>query len=265
MLTQTQPTLNPTLYIVATPIGNLEDITLRAIRVLQNVDVIAAEDTRKTLQLLKHLHIPNKPLISYHKFNERGAVNRIFQELRQGRTVAMVTDAGTPSVSDPGFFLVREAIKENIKLVPIPGASALTALVSVSNIPTDKFVFEGFLPQKKGRQTRLQFLKSETRTMIFYESPHRIVRTLADLLATMGDRPCFIGREMTKIHEEFLAGTLSELKHIFDERAKKGKVLGEFVLSVAGLSRHDEAESEEDEPDDDEFLDATPEDVSDGA
>ncbi len=220
--------MSGTLYIVATPIGNLEDITLRALNTLKTVDLIACEDTRQTLKLLRHYNISDKPLFAYHNFNERTATERIIAELLQGKSVALVSDAGTPSISDPGFFLVRAAYTHELRVVPIPGISALTAAVSVSPIPIRYFHFEGFLPQKKGRQTRLKHLASLGSTIIFYESPHRILKLLDELQEYFVNPTVMIARELTKLHEEILLGSPAELKAKFESK----KILGEFVVIV---------------------------------
>lgn len=222
--------LPSTLYIVSTPIGNLEDITLRALKVLANVDVLCCEDTRTTQILLDKYSIHAKKLLSYFEQNEQKRIPEIIQLLKEGNSVAIVTDAGTPTISDPGFRLVRVAIDEGINVVPIPGVSAVITALSASGLPTDAFVFEGFLPVKKGRKTRLEFLKEETRTIIFYESPYRIVRTLNDLKEVFGEREVVLARELTKKFEEFLCGNFSEVI----EQLSKRKILGEFVVVVKG-------------------------------
>lgn len=220
--------MSGTLYIVATPIGNLEDITLRALNALKTVDLIACEDTRQTLKLLRHYGISDKPLLAYHNFNERAATERVIGELAQGKSVALVSDAGTPSISDPGFFLVRAAFERGLRVSPIAGVSALAAAVSVSPIPIRYFHFEGFLPQKKGRQTRLKHLASLGETVIFYESPHRILKLLDELIAHFGNPTVMIARELTKLHEEISLGSASDLKAKFSNK----KLLGEFVVIV---------------------------------
>lgn len=218
------------LFVVPTPIGNLEDITYRAVRVLKEVDVILAEDTRKTGILLKHWEIRTS-LQSYHTFNEHQILSRIIQRLQAGERMALVSDAGTPAISDPGFLLVREAIKHGIALECLPGATALIPALVNSGLPADKFVFEGFLPHKKGRKTRLEFLASETRTIILYESPHRLLKTLTQLQEHLGaDRNASVSREITKMHEETIRGTLEELIQHFNNT----KILGEFVITLAG-------------------------------
>lgn len=213
------------LYLVATPIGNLEDITYRAVRILQETDLILSEDTRKTSILLKKYSILQK-LTSFHKFNEHQSLRRIIDILKEGKSVALVSDAGTPGISDPGFILVRECIRENIDIECIPGPTALIPAIVLSGIPCDRFTFEGFLPVKKGRNKRLQPLIQENRTMIFYESPHRLRRTLLDLSLLMGsDRPAVIARELTKIHEEIIRGTLGSLIQEVDQRPLKGEIV----------------------------------------
>lgn len=218
-----------TLYIVSTPIGNLDDITLRAMKILNDVDLIAAEDTRTTKVLLDHLSI-RKPLVSYYSYNETRRVPELIVALKQGKSVAVVTDAGTPGISDPASVVVRAAVQEHLPIIPVPGASALLAALVVSGLRTDRFVFEGFLPLKKGRKTKLEELKHEKRTIILYESPHRIVRTLTELHTTLGDRRVVVARELTKKFEEVQRGTLSEIA----ERIKAGTPRGEYVLVLAG-------------------------------
>lgn len=213
------------LYLVATPIGNLEDITYRAVRILQETDLILSEDTRKTSILLKKYSIIQK-LSSFHKFNEHQSLQKVIDILKEGKTVALVTDAGTPGISDPGFILVRECIRENIDIECIPGPTALIPAIVLSGIPCDRFTFEGFLPVKKGRNKRLQELLNEHRTMIFYESPYRLKKTLIDLAHVVGsDRPAVIARELTKIHEEILRGTLGSLIRELEKRTVKGEIV----------------------------------------
>ena len=219
-----------TLYIVATPIGNLEDITLRALRVLKEADLIAAEDTRHTKHLLDHYGI-RAPLTSYHEHNEKTKGHALVARLQRGEKIALVSDAGTPTLSDPGYRLVREAIKAEIPVVPIPGPSAMTAALSVSGLPTDRFVFEGFLPaKKKERRERLNRLREEKRTLVFYEAPHRLKESLGDLFEILGDREVVLGREMTKVFEEFLRGRLSEVIAEIQRREPRG----ELTLVVKG-------------------------------
>ncbi len=218
------------LYIVPTPVGNLEDITLRALRVLKESDLVLAEDTRTTGLLLKHYDIHNQ-LVSHHKFNEHGTSAGIVERLRSGQTIALVSDAGTPGISDPGFFLVREAVNAGIEVQCLPGATAFVPALVSSGLPDDRFCFEGFLPQKKGRQTRLASLADEQRTMVFYESPYRLVKTLEQLGEVMGtDRRACVAREISKIHEECVRGTLSELAAHFTATPPRG----EIVIVVAG-------------------------------
>lgn len=220
------------LYIVATPIGNLEDITLRALRILKEVDLIAAEDTRHTQTLLNHYGIKTS-LTSYHEHNERSKAQRLVERLSRGENVALVSDAGTPAISDPGYRLVVAAVDAGITVIPIPGASAFAAILSASGLPTDRFVFEGFLPGNKGeRRTRLLELQHEARTLIFYEAPHRLMDALADMHELFGDRDLVVAREVTKMHEEFCRGRVSELMSQF----KTQKVRGEITLVVRGLT-----------------------------
>lgn len=218
------------LYLVPTPIGNLEDITLRALRILREVDLILAEDTRTTGFLLKHFEIATK-MLSHHKFNEHKACESVIHRLKAGETIALVSDAGTPAISDPGFLLVRACVQAEIEVECLPGATALIPALVNSGLPNDRFLFEGFLPQKKGRNTRLQELALETRTMVFYESPYRVVKTLTQLAEVLGaDRLASTSREITKLHEETSRGTLSELIAHFTAHEPRG----EFVLVVAG-------------------------------
>ena len=222
----------PKLYLVPTPIGNLGDITLRAIEVLKEVDLILAEDTRKSGILLKHLQI-NKALHSHHKFNEHRTVESIVQRILGGTAIAMITDAGTPGISDPGFLLVRSCIEQGIEVESLPGPTAFVPALVNSGLPCERFVFEGFLPQKKGRQKRLKELSSETRTMVLYESPYRLVKTLIQLAEHCGpDRKGSVSRELTKVHEETVRGTLSELAEYYG----KGTVKGEIVIVIEGAS-----------------------------
>jgi 16S rRNA (cytidine1402-2'-O)-methyltransferase len=218
------------LYLVPTPVGNLDDITLRAIKVLQSVDGILAEDTRTSGFLLKHLGI-SKPLHSYHIFNEHGTIQKIIAQLKTGKTLALVSDAGTPAVSDPGFLLVRACIEANVPVECLPGATAFVPALVNSGLPTDRFTFEGFLPHKKGKQTRIQALADETRTMIFYESPHRLLKTLEQLAQVFGpDRTGSVSRELTKVFEETVRGTLADIQAYFTAKPIKG----EIVLCVGG-------------------------------
>ena len=216
------------LYIVPTPVGNLEDITLRALRVLKEADLILAEDTRTSSVLLKHYDI-HRPLQSYHKFNEHKAVDALVEQLKGGETMALVSDAGTPGISDPGFLLARECVRAGVEVQCLPGATAFVPALVASGLPCDKFVFEGFLPQKKGRMTRLQQLSTEDRTIVLYESPYRVVKTLEQLAEVMGpDRQVAVCREISKVHEQTVRGTLSEALAHFREHAPKG----EFVIII---------------------------------
>lgn len=218
------------LYIIPTPVGNLEDMTFRAIRLLKEVSLILAEDTRTTGILLKHFEIQNK-MQSYHKFNEHKAVSHIVERLNSGENIALVSDAGTPGISDPGFLVVRECTKAGIDVECLPGATAFVPALVSSGIPCDRFCFEGFLPQKKGRMTRLKILAEETRTIVFYESPHRVLKTLTQLAEYMGvERHAATSREISKIYEETKRGTLSELISHFSVNEPRG----EFVIILSG-------------------------------
>lgn len=220
------------LYLVGTPIGNLEDITLRAIRILKEVDAIAAEDTRRTGKLLQYLQI-DTPKISYHEHNHNSRIENLLARLRQGEKIALVTDAGMPSISDPGYELVKEAIANSISVVPIPGGTAAICALAASGLSTEKFVFEGFLPLKnKLRQQRLDVLKNETRTIVLYEAPHRLRQTLQDLAAALGrEREIVLARELTKIHEEFWRSSIEEAIALYNS-SRQPK--GEYTLVVAG-------------------------------
>lgn len=232
------------LYVVPTPIGNLEDITLRAIKVLKEVDLIIAEDTRKTGFLLKHFEI-NKPMFSFHKFNEHRTVLQLIGRMQRGESMALVSDAGTPAISDPGFLIVREAIAGDVPVECLPGATALIPALVNSGLPNDKFCFEGFLPQKKGRQKRLKELAEETRTMVFYESPHRIEKALTQFAEFFGsDRRVTVSRELSKIHEETIRGTAEQLVAHFSKKETKG----EIVICVEGKQR-DKASNSNDRED----------------
>jgi 16S rRNA (cytidine1402-2'-O)-methyltransferase len=214
-----------TLYIVPTPVGNMEDMTYRAVRILKEVDVVLAEDTRTSGILLKHFDIHNH-LLSHHKFNEHGTSQGIVERLLAGQNVALISDAGTPGISDPGFFLVREAVKAGIEVQCLPGATAFVPALVSSGLPCDRFAFEGFLPQKKGRQTKIMSLKEETRTMIFYESPYRVVKTLEQFAEAYGaDRRVSVCREISKVHEESVRGTLTEVLAHFKEHEPKGEIV----------------------------------------
>ena len=218
------------LYVVPTPVGNLEDMTLRAVRVLKEADLILAEDTRTSSVLLKHFDIKNR-LVSHHKFNEHGTSASIVEQLKAGATVALISDAGTPGISDPGFFLVREAVNAGVTVQCLPGATAFVPALVSSGLPCDRFCFEGFLPQKKGRATRLERLRGETRTMVFYESPYRVVKTLQQFAEYFGEeRRVSACREISKVHEESVRGTLAEVIAHFKETEPRG----EFVLVVEG-------------------------------
>ncbi|MBL4594813.1 MAG: 16S rRNA (cytidine(1402)-2'-O)-methyltransferase [Flavobacteriales bacterium] len=213
------------LYIIPTPIGNLEDITLRALKILKEVDVILAEDTRQTSKLLKHYEI-NKKLVAHHQHNEHKTLERIIDSIKNGEQMALVSDAGTPAISDPGFLLVRECIKNDIEIECLPGATAFVPALVNSGLPCDKFVFEGFLPHKKGRQTRLKLLAEETRTIIFYESPHRLIKTLKQFAEYFGEeRQVSVSREITKIHEENIRGTVLELINYYETNTLKGEIV----------------------------------------
>lgn len=220
------------LYIVPTPIGNLEDITLRAIRILGEVDFILAEDTRQSIKLLNHFSI-DKKLQPYHAHNEHKIYKNILSQLAAGKIIALVSDAGTPAISDPGFLLVRECLKENIKVECLPGATAFVPALVKSGLPADSFCFEGFLPEKKGRQTALKKLSEEKRTIILYESPHRLIKTLQQLAEYFGaERQASVSRELSKIYEETVNASLAELLEYFSSKTIKG----EFVLVIAGKS-----------------------------
>ena len=217
-----------TLYIVATPLGNLDDITLRAIKTLQSVDAIACEDTRRASILLRHLEISGKTLISYHAFNETKAITSILELLEDGLDIAVITDAGTPAISDPGYALVRAAYEKPARVIPVPGPSAVTAALSVCPLPVHNFFFAGFLPHKKGRKSKLEFLATLESTVVFYESPHRILKLLNEIQDTFTGSEVFMAREATKLHEEYLWGTPSDMI----ERFTGEKTRGEFVVVV---------------------------------
>jgi len=218
------------LYIVPTPIGNLDDITFRAIKVLKEVDIILAEDTRTSGKLLKHYDIATQ-MQSHHMHNEHKTVNSIVERIKNGQTFALISDAGTPAISDPGFLLTRACVQNNIEIDCLPGATAFVPALVNSGLPNDKFVFEGFLPPKKGRQTRLKLLAEETRTMIFYVSPHKLVKTLKQFSEYFGEeRQVSVSRELTKMYEETIRGTVTEVINHYENKAPKG----EIVLIVAG-------------------------------
>lgn len=221
------------LFVVPTPIGNLEDITLRAIRTLKEVDFILAEDTRTTGFLLKHLKISTR-MFSHHKFNEHATVEKVVERLLKGESAALVSDAGTPAISDPGYLVVRKCLDNEIDVECLPGATAFVPALVNSGLPNERFCFEGFLPQKKGRKTRLESLQTETRTMIFYESPFRLVKSLTQLSEQLGnDRRASVSREISKLHEENKQGTLEELAQYFGSKTVKG----EIVIIVEGNSK----------------------------
>lgn len=218
------------LYLVPTPIGNLKDITLRALEVLESVDSILAEDTRTSGKLLKYYNI-NKPLHSHHMHNEHRTSEAIVERIKNGETIALISDAGTPAISDPGFLLVRACIQAKVEVDCLPGATAFVPALVNSGLPNDKFIFEGFLPPKKGRKTRLEFLAQEIRTIIFYESPYKLLKTLVQLKEYLGeDRPASISREISKLHEETIRGSLSEIHQHFEKNPPRG----EIVLIVGG-------------------------------
>lgn len=219
------------LYIVPTPIGNLKDMTFRAIEVLKEVDYILAEDTRTSSKLLKHYEITNK-LVAHHQHNEHKTIDKLITSLQEGQTIALISDAGTPAISDPGFLLVRACVENNIDVECLPGATAFVPALVNSGFPCDKFVFEGFLPHKKGRQTRLKLLQEETRTIVFYESPHRLLKTLLQFKAYFGEeRKISISRELTKLFEENIRGTAQELIDYYSTNTLKG----EIVIVVEGV------------------------------
>ena len=221
------------LYLVGTPIGNLEDITLRAIRTLKEVDLIAAEDTRRTGKLLQHLQI-DTPQISYHEHSHESRIEELLERIQQRASIALVTDAGMPSISDPGVQLVQAAIALGITVIPIPGGTAVVSALAASGLPTDRFVFEGFLPQKeKDRLSRLESIRNETRTVVLYEAPHRIVKTLTELAKIMGEeRAIVLARELTKIHEEFWRGNIGDAIALYRKRQPKG----EYTIVLQGIA-----------------------------
>ena len=226
------------LDLVPTPVGNFEDITMRSLRILREADLILAEDTRTSGNLLRHFDIKNA-MLSYHKFNEHQTVESVVNRLRGGETVAVVSDAGTPGISDPGFLVAREAIRAGIEVITLPGATAMVPALVSSGLPCDRFCFEGFLPQKKGRQSRLKALATEPRTMVFYESPHRVVKALAQMIEVFGaERPVSVCREISKIHEESVRGTLAEALEHFQTNEPRG----EFVIVVGGYDESQQTE-----------------------
>jgi 16S rRNA (cytidine1402-2'-O)-methyltransferase len=230
------------LYLIPTPIGNLEDMTLRGIRILKEVDLILAEDTRTSAKLLNHFEIKNK-LTSHHKFNEHKTVELIARQIEQGKNVALISDAGTPGISDPGFLLVRTCLEKDIEVECLPGATALIPALVNSGFPTDRFSFEGFLPQKKGRQKKIKELATETRTMIFYESPYRLIKSLEQFAEFMGpDRRASVSRELSKLFEENRRGTLAELIEYFSSKTIKGEIV--IVLEGYHVGSTNEPEEE---------------------
>ena len=218
------------LYVVPTPIGNLDDITIRAIKILESVDIILCEDTRRSKKLLNHIGVKSN-LKSHHKFNEHKELEKVIEKIIIGNNVALITDAGTPGISDPGFLIIRSCIDKKIKVECLPGPTALIPGIVLSGLPMEKFIFEGFLPLKKGRSSKLKVLSSETRTMIFYESPHKLIKTLKDFQSTFGsERKISVSREITKIYEETKRGSIKEIIKIFENKKPKG----EFVIVVNG-------------------------------
>lgn len=231
------------LYIVPTPIGNLEDITLRALRILKEVDLILAEDTRTSGFLLKHYEVEKK-LASFHKFNEHKSLPAFISRLNAGENIALISDAGTPSISDPGFLIVRECVNQNIEVECLPGATAFVPALVVSGLPSDRFIFEGFLPQKKGRQKKLQELANEERTVVLYESPFRLVKALEEIRQYFGpERKVSVSRELSKLHEETIRGTATEVLDHFRIRPPKG----EIVMVIEGNNPKAKKEEEEEE------------------
>jgi 16S rRNA (cytidine1402-2'-O)-methyltransferase len=224
---------NGTLYLVATPIGNLEDITYRAVKVLASVDLIAAEDTRKTKILLDHYNI-SKPMMSYYSYNEQVRAPQLIEKLLSGQSIALVSDAGTPGISDPAFHIVQQALENGISIIPVPGPTAFISALIASGLSTDRFVFEGFLPLKKGRKTKFESLKSESRTIIMYESPHRIIKTLTDIQTYLGSRNVVVARELTKKFEEIVRGSVQS---VLAELSKKTP-RGEYVVIIEGAPKY---------------------------
>jgi 16S rRNA (cytidine1402-2'-O)-methyltransferase len=227
------------LYLVATPIGNLEDITYRAVKILVSVDLIAAEDTRKTKILLDHYNI-SRPMISYYSYNEKARAPQLIEKLLAGQSIALVSDAGTPGISDPAFHVVQQALENGIPVIPIPGPAAFVAALIASGLPTDRFVFEGFLPLKKGRKTKFDSLKSESRTIILYESPHRIIKTLGDIQSSLGPRNVVVARELTKKFEEIVRGPISTVLSMLEKKEPRG----EYVVIIEGGPKYPDKEVE---------------------
>lgn len=231
------------LFLVPTPVGNLEDMTFRAIRVLKEADLILAEDTRTTSVLLKHFQIENR-MLSHHKFNEHQTAKGVVDRIKAGETVALVSDAGTPAISDPGFLLVRECVENGVEVECLPGATAFVPALVDSGLPNDRFCFEGFLPQKKGRQTKIKELSEERRTMIIYESPFRLVKALRQFAEVMGgERLVSVSREISKLHEQTVRGTLDEVASYFEEHEPKG----EIVIILSGLPKKGKGDKGEDD------------------
>ena len=239
------------LYVVPTPVGNMEDMTFRAVRVLKEADLILAEDTRTSGVLMQHYDI-HGTLMSHHKFNEHETVQQVVQKILGGLTVALISDAGTPGISDPGFLLVRECVKHGIEVQTLPGATAFVPALVSSGLPCDKFCFEGFLPQKKGRQSRLEALKEESRSIVFYESPRRLLKTLQQFAEVFGaERQVSVAREISKVHEEHVRGTLKEVVAHFETT----EPLGEIVIILAGNDGHNESYNENDKHNDNSSID----------
>ena len=213
-----------TLYLVSTPIGNLGDFTFRAVHILKHVDLIAAEDTRVTSVLLKHYNI-HKKMLSFHSYNQKRQTPHLINSLKEEKSIALVSDAGTPGISDPAYVLVQAALENDIRIIPIPGASAILSALVVSGLPINRFVFEGFLPLKKGRKSKISALASEERTIVFYESPHRIQKTVKELSESWGNRKCVMGREITKKFEEFYRGNLTDLLFYLTQKPPKGEIV----------------------------------------
>lgn len=229
------------LYIVSTPIGNLEDLTLRAIRILKEAAIIAAEDTRHTQKLLNHYQIATHQT-SYHDHNKEEKAEILISKIKDGKDIALVCDAGTPGISDPGYYLIKRAIEEAIQVVPIPGVSAVIAGLSVSGLSTDRFIFEGFLPKGKARHKYLKTLEKEERTIVFYESPHRLLKTLRDIYDVLGNRRMVVGRELTKLHEEIARGEVLDIIKSFEDRKIKGEVT--IIIEGAGMDKQTTAPAE---------------------